>query len=132
MAATMTENSIAVGRIRAFARRGALPHALILSGSGDRLEAARYAAAAMLCSAEDKPCLQCNQCRKVLAGIHPDVLLVEESSIKPAVRHLLAEEGILAEPGAAVGMAAISEGQVPAAGSLLVVSGRNTALDVLL
>ena len=51
MAAKMTENSIAVGRIRAFARRSALPHALILSGSGDRLEAARYAAAAMLCSA---------------------------------------------------------------------------------
>lgn len=68
------------------------------------------------------------QLRKLL----DDVLLVEESSIKPAVRHLLAEEGILAEPGAAVGMAAISEGQVPASGSLLIISGRNTALDVLL
>ena len=83
MAANMTENSIAVGRIRAFARRGALPHALILSGSGDRPEAARYAAAAMLCSdAGDKPCLQCNQCRKVLQGIHPDVLLVEDEERK--------------------------------------------------
>ena len=83
MAAKMTENSIAVGRIRTFAHHGALPHALILSGSGDRLEAARYAAAAMLCSnAEDKPCLQCNQCRKVLAGIHPDVLLVEDDEHK--------------------------------------------------
>lgn len=60
-----------------------------------------------------------------------DVLLVEESSIKPAVQHLLAEEGILAEPGAAVGMAAIQEGQVKARGTLLIISGRNTALEFL-
>lgn len=60
-----------------------------------------------------------------------DVLLVEESSIKPAVRHLLAEEGVLAEPGAAVGMAAVQEGQVSACGTLLIISGRNTPLDVL-
>lgn len=83
MAVPMTENSITVQRIRAFARRGAMPHALILSGPGDRVEAARYAAAAMLCIAEeDKPCLRCNQCRKVLEGIHPDVLLVEDDEHK--------------------------------------------------
>ena len=76
MAAKMTENSIAVGRIRAFARRSALPHALILSGSGDRLEAARYAAAAMLCSAEDKPCLQCNQCSFVYLAVSSTVCSV--------------------------------------------------------
>ena len=62
--AARTENSMIVRRIRAFARSGALPHALILSGSGDRVSAARYAAAAMLCTAADnKPCLACNQCR---------------------------------------------------------------------
>ena len=80
---TDTENSILIGRVRAFARRGAVPHALILSGSGDRMSAARYAAAAMLCTAaQDKPCLQCNQCRKVMENIHPDVLLVEDSEHK--------------------------------------------------
>ena len=68
--------------IRAFARRGAMPHALILSGSGDRSSAARYAAAAMLCTAQDKPCLQCAQCRKVLQDIHPDVLTVEDDDHK--------------------------------------------------
>lgn len=72
------------------------------------------------------------QAFELLRELLDDVLLVEESSIKPAVRHLLAEEGILAEPGAAVGMAAICEGQVPAAGSLLIITGRNTTLDVLL
>ena len=44
MMAASTENSMIVRRIRAFARRGALPHALILSGTGDRVSAARYAA----------------------------------------------------------------------------------------
>ena len=84
-----TENSIIVSRIRAFARRGALPHALILSGSGDRVAAARYAAAAMLCTAaQDKPCLQCNPCRKVMQDIHPDVLMVEDTEHK----HLLVDD----------------------------------------
>ena len=41
MSATTAENSIISSRIRAFAKRGALPHALILSGSGDRVSAAR-------------------------------------------------------------------------------------------
>ena len=83
MSTTGAENSIIVQRVRAFARRGALPHALILSGSGDRTQAARYAAAAMLCTApQDQPCLQCNQCRKALSGIHPDVLFVEDDDHK--------------------------------------------------
>ena len=38
-------------RLRAAASRGALSHALIFSGSGDRIAAARYAAAAMECTA---------------------------------------------------------------------------------
>ena len=83
MGTNAAEKSITVDRIRAFARRGALPHALILSGSGSRLETARYAAAAMLCTAPDgKPCLQCNQCRKALQDIHPDVMQVEDTERK--------------------------------------------------
>ena len=83
MGTTGWENSIIVQRVRAFARRGSLPHALILSGSGDRAAAARFTAAAMLCTAsQDKPCLQCNQCRKALSGIHPDVLFVEDDDHK--------------------------------------------------
>ncbi len=81
--AASTENNIIVRRIRAFARSGALPHALILSGNGDRVAAAQYAAAAMLCTAADgKPCLACNQCRKVMSNIHPDVLTVEDHDHK--------------------------------------------------
>ena len=63
-------------RLRAAASRGALSHALILSGAGDRNAAAHYAAAALECTGTDKPCLACAHCRKVLADIHPDVLTV--------------------------------------------------------
>ena len=65
-------------RLRAAAARGALGHALIFSGAGDRLSAARYAAAALECTGADKPCLACAHCRKVLADIHPDVTTVRD------------------------------------------------------
>lgn len=70
-------------RIRAAASRGALPHALIFSGAGSRGDAARYAAAAFECvSRGEKPCLACAHCRKVMAGIHPDVVYVRDPEHK--------------------------------------------------
>ena len=69
-------------RLRAAAKRGALSHALIFSGSGDRVSAARYAAAAMECTAESKPCLACPACRKVMQNIHPDVTFVRDAEHK--------------------------------------------------
>ena len=69
-------------RLRAAAKRGALSHALIFSGSGDRVSAARYAAAAMECTAESKPCLACHACRKVMQDIHPDVTFVRDAEHK--------------------------------------------------
>ena len=65
-------------RLRAAASRGALSHALILSGAGDLNAAAHYAAAALECTGADKPCLSCAHCRKVLADIHPDVVTVRD------------------------------------------------------
>lgn len=69
-------------RLRTAAKRGALSHALIFSGSGDRVSAARYAAAAMECTAESKPCLACPACRKVMQDIHPDVTFVRDAEHK--------------------------------------------------
>jgi len=94
--AQMAENSTFVRQLRAMAGQNAVPHALILSGSGDQLAAARFAAAAMLCdSAAGRPCLQCTQCRKVLNDIHPDVLTVVDDEHKAlqvdAVRQLRSE-----------------------------------------
>ncbi len=65
-------------RIRSAAANGALSHALIFSGSGDRLSAAKYAACAMECTGAQKPCLSCAHCRKIAENIHPDVTFVRD------------------------------------------------------
>lgn len=66
-------------RLREAAARGTLSHALIFSGPGERTAAARYAAAAMECTAGgERPCLSCPDCRKVIRGIHPDVVFVRD------------------------------------------------------
>ena len=83
MAQTVNENSTWVKAVRAAADRGQLSHAVILTGPGDKLAAARYIAAAHLCRGEgQRPCLRCNACRKVLEGIHPDVTEVRDSDRK--------------------------------------------------
>ena len=70
-------------RIREAAARGTLSHALLFTGSGDRLAAARYAAAAMECTGEGtRPCGQCAACRKVREDIHPDVITVQDPEHK--------------------------------------------------
>ena len=67
-------------RICALERQNALPHAVILSGIGDRLAAARFLACAMVCrSQKERPCLSCGPCRKVAQDIHPDVHIVCET-----------------------------------------------------
>ena len=66
-------------KLRAAAKTGRLSHAIIFSGAGDRVEAARFAAAVMECQSEgDKPCGTCRACHKVLSGIHPDVTIVHD------------------------------------------------------
>lgn len=79
----MDQNSTLARSVCAAAEKGTLSHAIILSGTGDRPDAARYIAAAHLCqSAGQRPCLSCNSCRKVLAAIHPDVRCVEDTEHK--------------------------------------------------
>lgn len=77
------DHTPAARRIRAAADISALAHALLFTGPGDRAAAARFAAAAMECLAErGKPCGVCPACRKVLAGIHPDVTAVRDEAHK--------------------------------------------------
>ncbi|WP_297871788.1 DNA polymerase III subunit delta' [uncultured Oscillibacter sp.] len=88
-------------RIRNAASRNALPHALLFTGPGDRLAAARFAAAAMECEGGEegdaalsreaarsearetrKPCGVCAACHKVREDIHPDVITVRDEKHK--------------------------------------------------
>ena len=83
MAQAENHNSTWGKAIRAAVQNGRLSHAVILTGEGDKVQAARYIAAAHLCRADSgRPCLQCNACRKVLDRIHPDVTEVQDSERK--------------------------------------------------
>ncbi len=65
--------------------RNAIPHAIIVS-SGDfqsRINFALFLSAAGLCnSGESVPCGECKNCKKIFAGIHPDVQLFEREKDK--------------------------------------------------
>ena len=54
--------------------RGRISHFYLISGpeGSGRHTLARLLASAILCQGEDKPCLRCSHCRKVLADTHPD------------------------------------------------------------
>ena len=92
-------------RIREAAGRGTLSRALLFSGSGDRIAAAQYAAAAMECQGGgQKPCGTCPACRKVFSGIHPDVITVRDEAHKnlsvDTVRQIRADAYIRPNEGA--------------------------------
>ena len=73
----------AATRIREAADRGTLSHAMLFTGSGDRLAVARFAAAALECEADGgRPCGACRACRKVEEDIHPDVITVRDDQHK--------------------------------------------------
>lgn len=50
-------------------------------GSGKRT-LARLLAAALMCGGEEKPCGHCEACRKVLSGVHPDFITVDDPEKK--------------------------------------------------
>ncbi|NCC68580.1 MAG: hypothetical protein EOM14_10395, partial [Clostridia bacterium] len=59
---------------------GKLSHAYIIASpsEAERNAAALRLAAAMLCESEgERPCGVCRHCRKVMAGIHPDVITID-------------------------------------------------------
>ena len=60
-----------------------------------------------------------------------DILLVQERSVWKAVGFLALDEGLVVEPGAAVGVAGLLEEQRPVEGSLCILTGRNVSSQVL-
>ena len=75
--------SQAEASLRAAADRSALSHAILITGGTDRMAAARFAAAALECTADSgRPCGGCRSCRKVMQDIHPDVITVRDPDHK--------------------------------------------------
>lgn len=64
---------------------GTLSHAVLLTGGTEkeRKELAVHLAQALLCEANEKPCLKCVTCKKIKAGIHPDVSITQGEAGKP-------------------------------------------------
>lgn len=65
-------------------QQGKLAHFYLISGpeGAGKRTLARLIAAAALCESADKPCLHCENCRKVLALTHPDVITVSDPEHK--------------------------------------------------
>lgn len=65
-------------------RRGRTSHFYLISGpeGSGKHTLARLLAAAMMCTQEQKPCLHCEGCRKIMEGIHPDYITVDDPEKK--------------------------------------------------
>lgn len=68
----------AVDLLRSALAAQRLAHALLITGPAQvgKTTLARAVAAALNCQGQDRPCGQCQSCRKVARGVHPDVRLV--------------------------------------------------------
>ena len=65
-------------------RSGRLSHFYLISGpeGSGKKTLARLLAAAMVCTSPNKPCGECNACRKVLNNTHPDFITVTDPEHK--------------------------------------------------
>lgn len=63
---------------------GRIAHFYVISGpaGSGKHTLARLLAAAILCKGQEKPCLSCPACRKVLSGAHPDFITVDDPEKK--------------------------------------------------
>lgn len=63
---------------------GRAAHFYVISGpaGSGKHTLARLLAAAILCKGQEKPCLSCPACRKVLSGSHPDFITVDDPDRK--------------------------------------------------
>ncbi len=65
-------------------RRGRTAHFYLISGpvGSGRHTLARLLAAGLMCTGQEKPCGVCEGCRKVLSGVHPDFITVDDPDKK--------------------------------------------------
>lgn len=75
--------------VRELSRKGRLPQSVLLSGGDEKLRehCGRELAAAVLCDtpADGVPCGKCKSCKKIKAGSHPDLIIIEPEEGKKFV-----------------------------------------------
>lgn len=71
--------------------KGRISHFYLISGpeGSGKHTLAKLLAAAILCRGEEKPCLRCSPCRKVLDGTHPDFITVDDPEKKTVTVDLI-------------------------------------------
>lgn len=82
---TLLGNDRLKANLRESLRRDRISHFYLISGpkGSGKHTLARLLAAAILCRGqEERPCLSCAACRKVMAGLHPDFLTVDDPEKK--------------------------------------------------
>lgn len=74
-------------------RRGHISHFYLLSGpeGSGKHTLAKLMAAAILCRGQNKPCLNCIACKKVMDGNHPDFITVDDPEKKTVTVDLVRE-----------------------------------------
>jgi DNA polymerase-3 subunit delta' len=72
---------------------GHISHFYLISGAAGsgRHTLARLLAAAILCQGQQKPCMGCSVCRKVMGGNHPDFITVDDPEKKTVPVDLIRE-----------------------------------------
>lgn len=70
--------------LRGSVSRGRISHFYLISGpvGSGKHTLAKLLAAAILCQGEGKPCLHCRACRKVMEGLHPDFITIDDPEKK--------------------------------------------------
>ena len=73
--------------------RGRISHFYLISGpaGSGKHTLARLLSAAILCQNQERPCLSCNACRKVLSNTHPDCITVEDPEHKTVAVKIVRE-----------------------------------------
>ena len=108
--------------------RGRTSHFYLISGpeGAGKHTLARLLAAAFLCRGEKKPCLTCSSCRKVMDGVHPDFITVEDPEHKNVAVKIIRQmrEDLFVRPNE-------SEKKVYFLPQSLGVEGQNALLKIL-
>lgn len=99
---TLLGNEQLKSNLRRSIARGHISHFYLLSGAkgSGKHTLAKLLAAALLCTGENKPCLQCPNCRRVMESTHPDFITVDDPEKKTVTVALVrqAREDVFIRP----------------------------------